>query len=171
MMRDLLSDLMMRESRSDILKKIAFAESIYERVGAFIEKEVNVILSRFERAVERSWRYMEEAGIREICKRCAEETGSCCRREIEYLYGVDVILINLLLGLELPKKRYKDFLCIFCGRDGCLIKAREDVCVSYLCERIDVDRVEYMRACSEELGLLSKLRVKIGRILRSRLNR
>jgi len=114
---------------------------------------------------------MRSVGITETCRICALETGSCCLRWVEDVYDVTTLLINILLGVKLPKSRYREELCYFVRENGCILKARESICVTYLCERIDVDRVEFNRIASADLGILSLLKVKIGRFLDQRVPR
>ena len=154
-----------------IAEKIELAKAIYDDYGVMLRGKYAEILRRLDRAIERTWDYMRAKGIAETCRRCALETGSCCWRWVEDIYGIETLLINLLLGVELPKKRYRNDLCFFCGENGCKLKAREGICVTYLCERIDVDRIEFNSVCSVELGLLSLLKVRIKRFLDQRVPR
>ncbi len=147
-------------------EKIELAKVIYEDHGIVLKSRYEEILRRLDRAIERTRAYMREMGIVEACRLCAIETGSCCWRWVEDIYSVETLLINLLLDVELPKSRYREDLCFFCSENGCRLKAREGICVTYLCDRIDVDRVEFNRICSTELGLLSLLKVKMSSFLR-----
>ncbi len=145
--------------------RIELAKVIYSRFGDELRKRYGDILNKLDRAIDKTWNYMRSVGITEICRQCALETGSCCKRWVEDLYDEVTLLINLLLGVDLPKDRYREELCFFCGENGCRIRARENVCVTYLCDRIDVDRTEFNRVCSAELGYLSLLKVKITRFI------
>jgi len=75
------------------------------------------------------------------------------------LYDEVTLLINLLLDVDLPDRRYKEELCFFVGENGC-------TCVTYLCDKIDVDRAEFNRIASVELGYLSLLKVRISSSIR-----
>jgi hypothetical protein len=112
---------------------------------------------------------MRELGVTDICRQCALETGSCCKKGIEEVYDETTLLINLLLGVELPKERYKDDGCFFLGKNGCLLRAREGICVTYLCDRIlkhiGERKAELHKLAGKELGLLSVLKVKIRRFI------
>jgi hypothetical protein len=122
----------------DIEKKISKAERIYARFKDELlnDDEIRTLLDKLNSAIESTWRFMRELGITEICKECALETGSCCKRWVEDRFDVATLLINLLLGVELPKKRYKEDGCFFVGEKGCRLKAREVICVTFLCDRI-----------------------------------
>ncbi len=152
-------------------EKIYMAKIVFEHFGKYLEKRYSNIIERLDKAIDETWKHMRSVGITEICRQCALETGSCCWKWVEDIYGVPTLLINLLLGVELPKKRYRENLCFFCGENGCRIRAREGICVTYLCDRIKIDRVEFNRMASKELGYLSYLKVRIGRFLDQRVPR
>jgi len=151
--------------------RIELAKDIYNRFGSELRRRYGKILNKLDKAIDETWRYMRSVGITEICRQCALETGSCCRRWIEDLYDEITLLINLLLGVDLPERRYKEDLCFFCGENGCRLRARESICVTYLCDRIDVDRTEFNKIASVELGYLSLLKVKIRRFIDQRVPR
>ena len=68
------------------------------------------------------------------CKRCDEEEGgSCCGAGIENRYPPPLLLINLLLGQALPAERCFANSCFFLGTDGCMLMARDVLCINYLC--------------------------------------
>ncbi len=151
--------------------RISVAIELRDRFGEELMRRFGAELLRLERAVDDTREYMRSVGISETCRVCAMETGSCCKRWVEEEYDEVVLLINLLLGVDLPEERYREDLCFFCGENGCVLKAREGFCVTYLCERIDVDRFEFNRIASVELGVLSLLKVKIRRFLDQRVPR
>lgn len=80
---------------------------------------------------------MTKTGIPEICRKCEkDEGGSCCGAGLEDKYDRWLLLVNLLLGIKLPKNRYDTKSCFFLGEGGCLLKARHVICVNYLCKKI-----------------------------------
>ncbi len=166
---------MRREHRSmmygSIEERIEIAEVLFERFGDYLGRRYSDVIERLDEAIDRTKEYMRSVGITEICRQCALETGSCCWRWVEDVYEVPTLIVNMLLGVELPKERYREDLCFFCGEEGCRIKAREGICVTYLCDRIKIDRVEFNRVASKELGYLSYLKVRIGRFLDQRVPR
>ncbi len=152
------------------MELVRFAKEMYEEHRMDLVRFLPIV-SKLERAIGRTQEYMISVGIKETCRICAMETGSCCKRGMERIYGVEILLINLLMGVELPERRYREDLCFFCGKNGCRLKAREGICVTYLCDRIDVDRTEFNKVCSLELGYLSLLKVKLRRFLDQRVPR
>lgn len=129
-------------SRS-VEEKIAWAEASYEEKGGlFLRDERSAtLLSRLKGAVCASRNAMAVAGIADECRTCEErEGGSCCGAGLENKYDGTLLLINLLLGIQLPKQRSDPPSCLFLGPDGCLLIARQVICVNYLCQKIE-DRI------------------------------
>ena len=94
-------------SRS-VEEKIAWAEASYEEKGGlFLRDERSAtLLSRLKGAVCASRNAMAVAGIADECRTCEErEGGSCCGAGLENKYDGTLLLINLLLGIQLPKQR------------------------------------------------------------------
>jgi len=98
--------------------------------------EIREDLKELERAIEETWRYMREIGVTEICKRCAEETGSCCKEWVEDEVDDVMIAMNMLMGVKMPEKRFKDGFCYFLSEKGCILKVRPTICVNFLCDKI-----------------------------------
>ena len=129
-------------SRS-VEEKIAWAKMCYEEKGGLFLKDERcaTLLSRLKGAVHASHTAMAEAGIADECRTCEErEGGSCCGAGLENKYDGTLLLINLLLGIQLPKRRSDPPSCLFLGPDGCLLIARQVICVNYLCKKIE-DRI------------------------------
>ncbi|WP_048084434.1 hypothetical protein [Archaeoglobus profundus] len=93
-------------------------------------------LKKLERAIEETWSYMKEIGVNEICKKCAEETGSCCKEWVEDEVDDVMIVMNMLMGVKMPEKRFKEGFCYFLSENGCILKVRPTICVNFLCDKI-----------------------------------
>jgi hypothetical protein len=79
-----------------------------------------------------------DLGVFAACKQCEEEEGgSCCGSGIENRYSPHLLLVNLLLGSCLPEDRCFENSCYFLGKDGCVLKARDILCINYLCAKIN----------------------------------
>ena len=129
-------------SRS-VKEKIAWAETCYEEKGGlFLRDERSAtLLNRLKGAVRASRTAMAVAGVMDECRTCEErEGGSCCGAGLENKYDGTLLLTNLLLGIQLPKRRSDPPSCLFLGPDGCLLIARQVICVNYLCRKIE-DRI------------------------------
>jgi len=119
--------------------KIAWAQRVYEEFGKELlsDPAVSDLLKKFERAALDARSEMLRTGIVEMCGDCdLHEGGSCCGRGIENRYSGVLLLLNLLLGRTLSTERQDPSGCLFLGKRGCLLLAREVICVNYLCGRI-----------------------------------
>lgn len=157
-----------------VTEKIAWAEDIYSRFGDLIleDEEVREFLEILERSIENTYEHMGGLGTLEECTKCAQVTGSCCSRKIEKMYDKRTLLVNLLMGIELPREREIEDGCFFQGVEGCKIKAREIICVDYFCPRIHetVDRDKMFRlqnVAGEEHETVFKLSNRITILLKS----
>jgi len=127
-----------------IEEKIAWAENCYEkmRIQLLADERIAALLKRLNDAVHASRREMADAGVMNECNDCEQkEGGSCCGIGLEKRYSGTLLLINLLLGLTIPKQRQDPLSCFFLGRRGCLLLARQVICVNYLCKKI-TDRID-----------------------------
>jgi hypothetical protein len=158
---------------SPIGDRISWAE---ECSGALREvltedTEISSLLHDLSEAISDSRREMASTGIVEACRECEEEEGgSCCGAGLEDKYDGVLLLINLLLGVELPQRRHDAGSCLFLGEVGCLLKARHVICVNYLCgkamDRADSSKLKGLREREgRELEILFRLHERIGRIL------
>ncbi|SPD73342.1 conserved hypothetical protein [uncultured Desulfobacterium sp.] len=142
---------------SPIEKKIAWAEECYRTSGNRLleDRRIAELLSKVKAAVEQSRSAMMETEMVDVCRRCEmEEGGSCCGLGMEDKYDDGLLLMNLLMGLTLPKKRWDERSCYFLADTGCLLKVRHVICVNYICKKI-TDRVkpEELKALKEKEGL------------------
>jgi len=102
-----------------IEEKIAWAQHCYQEFGDDLLKEKKLVdlLAHLKAAVVVSRREMALTGIIEICRRCdQEEGGSCCGAGLENRYDGWLLLINLLLGVKLPKTRQETDSCFLLGK-------------------------------------------------------
>ncbi|MFO7966336.1 MAG: hypothetical protein R6U44_01895 [Archaeoglobaceae archaeon] len=155
-----------------ITEKIAWAEDIYSRYANILlkDEEVQKLLTVLDRSINETYKEMENAGTLEECTKCAHKTGSCCSRKIEKMYDKRTLLVNLLMGYEMPEEREIDDGCFFQGMRGCKIKAREIICVDYFCpgmqDIIDRDNmVRLQNVAGEEHETLFKLANRINILL------
>ncbi|MBN1847454.1 MAG: hypothetical protein JW932_02615 [Deltaproteobacteria bacterium] len=120
-------------------EKIQWARHYYQLFKDFLlrDEAVHALLNQFEKAARLSREAMEAAGIMDECRVCEEdEGGSCCGAGLENKYSAVLLLTNLLLGRQLPEKRFDPKGCFFLGRTGCSLLARHVICVNYLCKKI-----------------------------------
>jgi hypothetical protein len=121
-----------------IHKKIEFTQNLYKnRRNEFLsDPHIHNWLEKLRQKIDITRKALFKSGIFAICKHCEEEGGSCCGAGIENRYDVVLLLINLLLGVSLPEKRFESKSCFFLNENGCTLVARHDLCVNYLCSKI-----------------------------------
>lgn len=140
-----------RSPRVPIAAKIARAETLFRERGEQLRADAMVaeLLERLPPATAACRQAMATAGIVELCATCErDEGGSCCGAGLEDRYDGVTLLVNLLLGAELPIRRRDPASCFFLGADGCRLRARDVICVNFICKKI-ADEVSPQR-----LGLL-----------------
>jgi hypothetical protein len=119
-----------------INEKITLAKNIYGRLGddlradSGISAQLRELAARIEISAGASLR----SGVARACRQCErDEGGSCCGAGIEDRYTPELLVINLLLGVTLPESRHWTKSCHFLHERGCLLQARDILCVNYLC--------------------------------------
>lgn len=159
-------------------EKIAWARYCYKEFGYDLLKEKKLVdlLEHLKAAVLASRKEMAKTGIVELCRRCEQEDGgSCCGAGLENKYNGWLLLINLLLGVNLPETRQQTNSCFFLRTNGCLLMARHVICINYLCKQItslfDPLRILEMREKeNEEVKTLFLLNENIKPVLRQWIN-
>ncbi|NLI83767.1 MAG: hypothetical protein GX443_19105 [Deltaproteobacteria bacterium] len=103
------------------------------------EERIERLMRRLEKNLQVSRRTMGDLGILQTCAECDEKApeGSCCSRGLEKKYGLVLLLLNLMLGAELPGWRLRRDSCYFLGHRGCMLKVRHPLCVDYLCPQLE----------------------------------
>lgn len=101
------------------------------------DKEIQGLLLHLNERIDATWKEMASIGVVRECTDCAlKGGGSCCGAGMERWYSEILLLINLLLGRSIPEKAYEANSCYFLSEKGCTLRAREVICVDYLCQRI-----------------------------------
>jgi hypothetical protein len=114
---------------------------------------------------------MIDYGVVATCRHCDEnEGGSCCGAGIENHYNPVILLINLLMGATLPQERQIENGCYFLSSRGCTLKARDVLCVNYLCLQIQgmltrEDLVTLQNTTGDELDTLFMLHETIKKCM------
>ncbi len=150
---------------------VVAAKRLYERHAKDLleDPEVRLALDRYLEAIRRTGGSMRTGGVVAACTACAVDgPGSCCFQDIQHCYDPVLILINLLLGGDVPDRAEMDGECFFLGEAGCLLVARYAFCLNYLCpslnESLDLEaRSRLLRAVGEELDRGWKLELIIRR--------
>lgn len=119
--------------------KLLWANRLYELSGPAILQvpAMASLVAAYDDAIARTWSAMWSLGVVSHCTDCAiNDGGSCCGKGIEDHFDMPLLLINRLMGVELPVRRWDEHGCWFLGPQGCLIKARHTLCVNYICKRL-----------------------------------
>jgi hypothetical protein len=123
-----------------ISEKLEIARDLFKAWNDDLCSDVKVrgLLELLHENLAASGRVSRDLGIVAACKHCEEdEGGSCCGAGIENRYSPHLLLVNLLLGASLPEERCFADSCYFLGKEGCVLKARDILCINYLCTRIN----------------------------------
>jgi hypothetical protein len=166
------------------IRKVTLASSIEEKIEwaetshfaykdrLMNESSIGGMLPILRKAIDASHGEMRISGIVEACGLCEEkEGGSCCGAGLENKYDGVLLLINVLLERNLPKRRSKEGSCFFLGESGCLLLARHVICLNYLCraitERIDPLKLAALREKDgKELEILFDVHERIRHLTR-----
>ncbi|MEW6214450.1 MAG: hypothetical protein AB1478_04485 [Nitrospirota bacterium] len=150
--------------KGSINYKIALAYHLQANLGHVLlqDKEIRDRLLQLDQNIEATWKEMVSIGVVRECRNCAIKDGSCCGAGMENNYDEVLLLINLLLGRTLPSQAYDTNSCYFLGENGCLLRAREVICVNYLCQRISRSiqkekLIHLQKIAGEELNTLFML--------------
>ena len=139
-----------------VQERIEAARELFEAWEGPFREDVEVVrlLNRLKENIEASYQVMRDVGVVRACRWCEEEAGgSCCGTGIENRYSRRLLLINLLLGVSLPDRRWRLDSCYFLKDNGCSLKARHVLCVNYLCQDLQKRLVpDVMNALQETTG-------------------
>jgi len=140
-----------------IEKAHSLAIRIHSSCGSLLcaDRTLAALLESYRRAIRNTWACMERENVTKACAECAARApGSCCFCGVEEWYDPLLLLINILLGLELPLSREVPECCLFLGPGGCRLLARHSFCVNYLCPdlkaRIKAEPVSRLGAIAGE---------------------
>jgi len=129
---------------SPIEDKVAWARRMFREQGSALRNDSTVaaLLAQLRAESLASRDAMEAAGVVAVCRRCDERGGgSCCGEGIADRYDGITLLINLLLGVDLPDRRQRAGGCFFLGPKGCLLQARDVICINFMCSEV-TDQVD-----------------------------
>lgn len=98
--------------------------------------ELTSFLERLKRTIILAKEESHRIGMVDICADCASEGKTCCGADIENKYSPELLTINLLLQVPLPKNQEIKGMCYFLSPTGCTLLARDVFCINYICEKI-----------------------------------
>ncbi|MBW1952404.1 MAG: hypothetical protein JRI66_04870 [Deltaproteobacteria bacterium] len=135
--------------KKGILNEISRAKLLWDRFGEAIlqERQIGLSLKRYQEAINHTAKLNRRLGISTACAVCAREgSGSCCFPGVENQYDRLLLLLNLLLGVQLPDSQEIFGKCFFLGPQGCKLMARHYYCQRFLCPELQ-ERLGSVRCC------------------------
>jgi hypothetical protein len=161
---------------AQIDEKITLAGQLLRRWGGALRADslISARLKELAAKIEASAGASVGSGVALECGRCEKEDGgSCCGAGIEDRYTPELLVINLLLGVTLPEPPNLPESCYFLGEGGCILRARDIICVNYLCLRlqktISPEKLARLQeANGSELEVLFLLHDRIRNFIRQR---
>ena len=124
---------------SPVKQKIFWARDVLDRRKQALlgDEQLTEGLSMLRRAILESREAMSQTGVSILCRACeVHEGGSCCGAGIEKNFSATLLLLNLLLGAQIPEARHDPLSCFFLSERGCTLLARHVICVNFLCQKI-----------------------------------
>jgi hypothetical protein len=119
-----------------IEEEIDRAKWLYAQYGEALTKQdgLGALFNMYRNAIRKTQEVMKQLRVVRTCSACASEgSGSCCFQGVEEWYDHILLLINLVLGRQIPELREVPGGCLFVGSKGCKLIARHSFCVNYLC--------------------------------------
>jgi hypothetical protein len=123
-------------SQHDIAAETARARGLFAAHGRKLAADAGLAaaLAAYRREIEANWELMRRLEVVRLCGACAgERADSCCFAGAERWYYAELLLLNLLLGAELPDGHPVAHQCRFIGPAGCVLPARWSICINFFC--------------------------------------
>ncbi len=145
--RTLTSDLVPQATVEDRFFEIIIkAAELKEHIGdnLFKKDEFAYMINELKGLISSTRRERYESGMTEICADCGTSGKDCCGKGIEFKYSKELLIINMLMGAEIPSKRLSEISCYFLTEKGCSLLARHVFCINFLCQKIR-DKISFER--------------------------
>jgi hypothetical protein len=157
-------------------EKIKIAQDLFRawHDEIWADARVRELLEVLEEKLAASRKINIDLGVFAVCQHCEDEGGgSCCGAGIENRYSPHLLLLNLLLGRELPTGHCIVSSCYFLGKDGCGLLARDILCINYLCASIQKwlsreDLIGLQTVTGEEMETMFRLHEAVKQFINCR---
>jgi hypothetical protein len=146
-------------SKRDVSTYIAKAKEAYAKFGGQIaaHPELAGLLTKFGEQIDATNQLFKDLEVAADCAACCDrEKGPCCFDGAQGWYDLRLLLINLLLGVEVPDRPELVDDCWFNSPTGCKLLAKDSICLNFFCPEIQA------RLSEDEL---LRLRQQVGREL------
>lgn len=139
-------------NQRDVSNYIAEAKEVYASLGSEILNNAQLaeLLAGFEEQINGTNRLFKEMDVAADCTACCDrEKGPCCFDGAQGWYDLRLLLINLLLGVEVPDGPELVDDCWFNSPTGCKLLAKDSICLNFFCpdiqERLNEDELLALR--------------------------
>ena len=126
----------------DVSSKIENAHRLHRELGARLraDQEIQKSLGRLLQLEKKVAEAMRSMGMFELCAECGDQpAGGCCSAKMANETDSMLLLINLITGFEVSRKRDDGYECCFLGSEGCSLKFKPFYCLNYLCRQVYTD--------------------------------
>lgn len=126
-------------NKRDVSDYIAQAREVYAGLGEEIlaNSDLAGLLYKFREQIEATNQLFGRLDVAADCAACCErEKGPCCFDGAQSWYDLRLLLINLLLGVEVPDGPELVDDCWFNSPTGCKLLAKDSICLNFFCPEI-----------------------------------
>ncbi len=123
-------------ARHDIRAEIARARELFAAHAEELAADAAIarLLEALRAEIAASGRLHQKSGFAALCADCGGRRGvACCFPGAVRWLDHRLLLMNLLLGCELPQEPARDDDCLFNGPEGCRLAARGSICLNFFC--------------------------------------
>ena len=116
--------------------EMRLAHELYQRWGRqfLADPSLAALLGVYQAAIDACLAAYQANDISEYCRRCGEEDHlACCFLGAEKWYGHRLLMLNMMLGAQIPEERELEGECFFMGTKGCKLMARCGICLNFFC--------------------------------------
>lgn len=144
-------------AKHDIHAEIARARQLFADHGEDLAADPAIarLIDELRAEIAASARLHQTSGFSDLCADCGgRRQVACCFPGAVRWLDHGQLLINLLLGCDLPDEGLADDDCLFNGPQGCRLVARGSICLNFFCPE-----------SFEKLGdeTIAELRRQVGR--------
>lgn len=152
----------------DIRALIQKADDLFFRHGRDIRAEapISQALDAYAQAIAQTGNMDQDLGLPVYCAACGARDEVCCFDGVQERYDETLLLINLLLGVRIPREREIDDSCFFCSLKGCRLIAKHSFCLNFNCAEVKKGLgPEAMGRLNRQVGLELQSQWELERLL------
>ena len=126
-------------NQRDVSHYISQAKEVYAALGREILAQPDLAdrLAEFREQINATNRLFKQLDVAADCAACCErEKGPCCFDGAQGWYDLRLLLLNLLLGVDVPDGPELVDDCWFNSPTGCKLLAKDSICLNFFCPEI-----------------------------------